>query len=211
MNRLMPLFLSLTLMPAGTGCSAGNTTVESVSAENTIGGSTDTADTDAATDKTGTTETTEITEMTETTETTETTDKTETAETTDKTESQDTMAAENTIAVTIDGTVFTAELYDSPAAEEFYDLLPLTLDMSDFNNNEKSYRTGTRFTGDEIRPEAIKSGDLMIYSKSYIVLFYEDVTPGYDYIPLGRVEEEFAGQLAEIVGDGSVIVSFERG
>ena len=113
------------------------------------------------------------------------------------------------IRVTVGDREFSALLCDGAAAGEFYDMLPLTLDMTELNGNEKYYRSQTQFTTDSFMPERIESGDIMLFGNSYIVLFYDSFAPEYSYTPLGRLED--AQGLAEILGDGDVTVTFERG
>ena len=46
-------------------------------------------------------------------------------------------AGERKVKLTIDGQEFDVTLYDTPAANALYDMLPLTLTFEDFNNTEK--------------------------------------------------------------------------
>src|SRR5688572_782013 len=57
--------------------------------------------------------------------------------------------------------VFAATLYDSETAEAFRKLLPLTIEMGDFNGNEKDHKFSTSLPTESAKPKMISSGDLM--------------------------------------------------
>jgi hypothetical protein len=102
---------------------------------------------------------------------------------------------------TFDGTFATTE-----AAEELASRLPLTLDMSELSGNEKYFETDKDFPGNEEVPSELHAGEVWIYSKDYIVLFYKDhANPGYSYQFAGSLDDPTG--LAKAVGSGSVRVT----
>lgn len=103
---------------------------------------------------------------------------------------------------------FPTVLYDHRAAVEMWEKLPLTLDMSELNGNEKYYFMEDALPVDASVPEAVHKGDLMLYGADCLVLFYKDFSTSYTYTPLGRVEKPSG--LAEALGTGNVRVVFER-
>src|SRR5688572_15845364 len=62
--------------------------------------------------------------------------------------------------------VFAATLYDNKTAEAFKKLLPLTIEMGEFNGNEKDHKFSTSFPTDASNPGTIKAGELMIWGES---------------------------------------------
>lgn len=117
---------------------------------------------------------------------------------------EDTM--ERHLTITINGMAFTATLIANDAADAFAELLPLTLDMSEMNGNEKYYYLDSSLPTDSFRPGTIRTGDLMLYGSSCIVLFYETFSSGYSYTRLGRIDNPEG--LADALGSGNVSVSF---
>lgn len=111
------------------------------------------------------------------------------------------------ISIIVDGKTFEAELYDNDAARELASMLPLTIDMSELNGNEKYYYLPESLPADSSRPGTIHTGDLMLYGNDCIVLFYKNFQTSYSYTPLGRIEDP-AG-LAETLGNSGVRVTFK--
>ncbi|MGD8781356.1 MAG: cyclophilin-like fold protein [Ignavibacteria bacterium] len=113
----------------------------------------------------------------------------------------------NKVNVIIGDRTFIATLNDSEAAEVFKTLLPITVDMTDLNNNEKFYWLETNFPGTATNPGMIYSGDLMIWSSRCLVLYYDSFNTAYSFIKIGQIDD--AAGLADAVGSGNVTVTFE--
>lgn len=103
--------------------------------------------------------------------------------------------------------VFIATLSDSPAANAFKALLPLTLTMNELNNNEKYAHLPKSLPMNVSVPKNIQSGDLMLYGSNTLVLFYKGFTTSYSYTKIGKIDD-FTG-LQAALGTGDVKVSFE--
>ena len=113
----------------------------------------------------------------------------------------------NTMRVIVGDKVFPATLADNNTAEDFRELLPLTINMSELNGNEKYYYLSHTFTVDESVPDMIHAGDIMLYGRSCLVLFYQTFETTYAYTRLGAINDPTG--LAEALGSGSVTVTFE--
>jgi hypothetical protein len=103
--------------------------------------------------------------------------------------------------------VFDATLFDNPTVDAFKAMLPLTLDMEELNGNEKKFDLANSLPTDASNPKAIESGDLMLWGRHTVVLFYKSFPTSYSYTKLGRIEDP-AG-LEAAVGAGNVKVTFE--
>ena len=112
----------------------------------------------------------------------------------------------NEMKVNINGTEYTAHFYDTKAAEEFKAMLPLTLNMSELNGNEKYIYMDGDFTTASEKVGSIKNGELMLYGNSCVVLFYDSFSTPYSYTRLGYIDDPFG--LEKAVGSGSVTVEF---
>lgn len=110
------------------------------------------------------------------------------------------------IEITVNGRTFSATLYDNETAAAFKERLPLALDMSELNGNEKYYYLPQDLPTNSSRPSGIHIGDIMLYGNSCLVLFYEDFSTSYSYTPIGRIDDPDG--LAAALGSGNVQIIF---
>lgn len=111
------------------------------------------------------------------------------------------------IIITANGREFTAALYDNETANALKKRLPLTLDMSELNGNEKYYYLPEGLPTDSSKPSMIHSGDIMLFGSDCLVIFYENFKTSYSYTPIGKINDPDG--LAAALGGGGVTVSFE--
>lgn len=111
-----------------------------------------------------------------------------------------------TLNISVGGKTFTASLAENSTAEAFKNLLPMTLQMSELNGNEKYHYLSSSLPTNTVRPGTIHAGDLMLYGSSCVVLFYETFSSGYSYSRIGSVDNPEG--LAQALGSGDVSVSF---
>lgn len=113
----------------------------------------------------------------------------------------------NKMRVVVGDKVFLASLADNATTDYLKDLLPLTMTMSELNGNEKYYYLGDNLPTDEFKPDTIHAGDIMLYGRSCVVLFYKTFATSYKYTRIGAIDNPTG--LAEALGSGSVEVRFE--
>lgn len=111
------------------------------------------------------------------------------------------------IRISAGGESFTATLNATQAAGELAQRLPMTLNMSELNGNEKYYYMDAPLARNASRVGRINAGDIMLFGDDCLVIFYKSFSTGYSYTPLGRIDD--AANLAEALGSGSVSVTIE--
>ncbi|RZJ37640.1 MAG: hypothetical protein EOO18_05235, partial [Chryseobacterium sp.] len=104
--------------------------------------------------------------------------------------------------ITIGTAVFTATLYDNPSANAFKANLPLTINMTELNGNEKYYDLPNPLPTNASAVGDVKVGDLMLYGNNVLVLFYKNLNTTYNYTKLGYVDNP--AELASALGAGNI-------
>ncbi len=113
------------------------------------------------------------------------------------------------INITIGDKVFEAVLYDNETAKAFAEKLPVTYNMSELNGNEKYFYMDESLPADDIDPEIINTGDIMLYNSNYLVIFYDTFVPSYySFTPMGYIVNPDG--LSEAVGSGSITVTITK-
>lgn len=113
----------------------------------------------------------------------------------------------NNLKISIGSASFNATLEDNRTVTALKALLPMTVNMSELNGNEKYYNLSENLPTASTRPGTIRTGDLMLYGSSTLVLFYEAFSTAYSYTRLGYVDNPSG--LASALGQGSATVTFE--
>jgi hypothetical protein len=103
---------------------------------------------------------------------------------------------------------FAVTLTDNAAARGLAAQLPLTLDMSELNGNEKHADLLNALPANASRPGTIRNGDLMLYGTNTLVVFYATFNSSYSYTRLGRVDDPV--DLPQALGRRGVRVMFSR-
>ena len=116
--------------------------------------------------------------------------------------------ANGKIKIKVGSQTFTATLLDNNSAKAFKEMLPLTINMVELNNNEKYYDLPNSLPTNSSNPGTIKNGDLMLYGSKTLVLFYKTFSTSYSYTKLGAVDDVTG--LATALGSGNVTVTFEK-
>ncbi|SMQ81614.1 Cyclophilin-like [Bacillus sp. OV166] len=126
---------------------------------------------------------------------------------TDRAKETTTVKEITTINILVGNKTFTATLEDNDTAKALVKQLPLTVDMSDLNGNEKYNNLSVNLLEDKsIIPGRINEGDLMLYGNNCLVIFYKTFNTSYNYVKLGHIDN--ATGLTEAFGSGSVKVTF---
>jgi hypothetical protein len=103
---------------------------------------------------------------------------------------------------------FATTLTDNAAARELARQLPLTLNVSELNGNEKHGRLPEALPQAATKPGTIRSGDIMLYGADTLVVFYSTFESSYSYTRIGRVDDP--ARLAEALGKGAAKIVFSK-
>lgn len=109
--------------------------------------------------------------------------------------------------ISVNGHVLKAELADTQAANELYELIknkPLTLTLNEYGNFEKVGKLPQSFTKSDEQITA-QTGDIMLYQGNQMTIFYGENS--WNYTRLGKIENVTEKELSEIFGDGDVTVT----
>ncbi|PTQ84288.1 hypothetical protein C8U37_10955 [Trichococcus patagoniensis] len=113
----------------------------------------------------------------------------------------------NAITITIGNEIFEGILNDNLSAQEFKNLLPLTMTMTELNGNEKYYNLPENLSKSSENVDTINTGDLMLYGLNTLVLFYEDFATSYSYTPIGSFDDP--NRLRNALGNGNIEVMLQ--
>ena len=114
----------------------------------------------------------------------------------------------NSITIQVNGKNFSATLEDNPTARAFEKIIPLELDMTELNGNEKYFYLAKNLPSNSVSVNQIHSGDLMLFGSNCLVLFYKDFTTSYSYTRLGKIDNP--ADLENILGINNVLVKFSK-
>lgn len=107
-----------------------------------------------------------------------------------------------TVKVTINDKEYTINLENNETAREFLNHLPLELNMSELNGNEKYVYIDFTLPTNATKPEQISAGDVMLYGNNCLVIFYETFNTQYSYTKIGHIDN-----LSNL-GNSSISVKF---
>lgn len=113
----------------------------------------------------------------------------------------------DTLTITIGDKVFTATLEANATTAAFQATLPLTVNMTELNGNEKFFDLPASLPTNASNPRTINAGDLMLWGSNTLVLFYKTFNTSYSYTRLGKIEDP--SSLSKALGSGKVTVTFE--
>ena len=120
----------------------------------------------------------------------------------DNNESENKMVSN--IKVIVDGKKYNAKIEENETAQSLVNMLPLELNMSELNGNEKYIYLNKTLPTNSYSPKHIEVGDIMLYGNDCLVVFYKSFDTPYSYTKIGHIEN-FVN-----LGTKDVVVKFER-
>ena len=97
-------------------------------------------------------------------------------------------AQQNFMNIKVNNKIFKIVLEDNKTVKSLTQKLPITLEMSDLNNNEKYCYLDFTLPTDSKSVKNIKKGDVMLFGSSCLVIFYKSFTTSYSYTKIGHIE-----------------------
>ena len=110
--------------------------------------------------------------------------------------------------IEVNGKTFALELADNATAKAFENLLPMALDMSELNGNEKYHYLMGPLPAKPSRVGRIDKGVVMLFEDSCVVVFYKSFGTPYSYTRIGKVTNPDG--LEKALGRGSATVTFAK-
>ena len=110
----------------------------------------------------------------------------------------------SSVKVIINNEEYIINFEDNETAKSFINYLPIELNMSELNGNEKYVYLDTSIPTDASNPKIINTGDVMLYGDNCLVIFYKSFNTSYSYTKIGHIEN------LPNLGNGSITVKFEK-
>ncbi len=92
------------------------------------------------------------------------------------------------VKIIINDNEYTINLEDNETAKSFSKLIPLELNMSELNGNEKYYYLDTTLPTNSYNPKRINAGDVMLYGNNCLVIFYKSFDTPYSYTKIVHID-----------------------
>ena len=110
----------------------------------------------------------------------------------------------SSVKVIINNEEYILNFEDNETAKSFINNLPIELNMSELNGNEKYIYLDTSLPTDASNPKIINTGDVMLYGDNCLVIFYKSFNTSYSYTKIGHIDN------LPNLGNGSITVKFEK-
>lgn len=108
------------------------------------------------------------------------------------------------IKVIVNGKTYNAKIEENKTAQTLVNMLPLELNMSELNGNEKYIYLDITLPTNSYSPKHIEVGDIMLYGNDCLVIFYKSFDTPYSYTKIGHIDS------FEDLGSKNVVVKFEK-
>lgn len=92
------------------------------------------------------------------------------------------------VKIVINNKQYTLKLENNQASFDLLSVVPLNVEMSDLNNNEKYVYLNFSISEEGNYTGSIKKGDVMLYQSNCLVIFYKDFETDYHYTKIGHID-----------------------
>lgn len=94
----------------------------------------------------------------------------------------------NSLKIIIEEKEYLINLENNKTVKELIKMLPIELEMNDLNGNEKYTYLDKDLSSTPYNPNHITKGDIMLYGKDCLVIFYESFDTTYSYTKIGHID-----------------------
>lgn len=94
----------------------------------------------------------------------------------------------DSMKILIDNKEYVINLEDNDTTKYLVNMLPLELDMSELNGNEKYVYLSNSLPTNSSNPKHINVGDVMLYGDNCLVIFYKSFDTSYSYTRIGHID-----------------------
>ena len=108
----------------------------------------------------------------------------------------------NTMKAIINEQEYTINLEDNETVTSLLNKLPLEVQMTELNGNEKYVYLDYDLPTDSSSQKRIYAGDVMLYGNNCLVIFYKSFNTSYSYTKIGHIDK------LPNLGSGSINVKF---
>ena len=106
-----------------------------------------------------------------------------------KTVVTDNNEAGESMKIFIDDIEYVFNIEDNETTKSLIDMLPLELEMTELNENEKYVYLDKSLPTNSYNPKHINSGDVMLYGDNCLVIFYKTFNTTYSYTKIGHIDD----------------------
>ena len=99
---------------------------------------------------------------------------------------------------------YSVQLENNKTVDELINLLPLNLDFSELNGNEKYVYLNNVLPTKSSNPGRVNKGDIMLYGNNCLVLFYESFDTTYSYTKIGHISN------LPSLGNDNIFIKIEK-
>ena len=97
------------------------------------------------------------------------------------------MDSNKTMTMIINNNTYVVELVDNNTVNELINHLPLEIEMTELNGNEKYAYFDFELKTSSYKPNHINKGDVMLFGNNCLVLFYKSFDTSYSYTKIGHI------------------------
>ena len=94
----------------------------------------------------------------------------------------------SSLNIVINNDNYVLNLESNETVTKLLELLPLEIEMSELNGNEKYIYLDESLPTNSSNPKHINSGDVMLFGDNCLVIFYKSFDTSYSYTRIGHID-----------------------